>query len=693
MANLYVGAGQAYQTLSAAVAASEADDTIYLAAGTYYDDPVVVEHSLTLVGLGDGARLVWTGGDIGNGKGILVAQTSVENLVVDNLEFVGARVADRNGAGIRFQGANLTVLNSGFIDNQDGILATANPDAVISVSGSSFRDNGAGDGKSHAIYAANVAEVTVAGSTFVGTHVGHHIKSVAAATTVVDSVLDDADGQTSFSIEASLGGDLLVRGNTFSQGATGNANFIYYSTDRGGVPGSVTVADNTFANADNIGRILANGTDTVATVTGNSVTNAAGARTEIASGLFAQSNNTIDGVAQDASAFDDGAVVGTASADTMIGTAADDIVNGGAGDDVLSGRGGRDLLLGDAGHDALYAGADASTLLGGTGDDLLVGGGGADFLAGNDGADTLIGHGSADILYGGDGADLLVGGNGADTINGGGGIDTAVFAGRHDQYALLDVSTSTTSVWTVAATAALDDATGTDLLQNVERIAFSDGYVDTATGAFVAGVVLADYAALSALADPTGGQSSNLDQFEGTTVTPPASVEPPPIPTGIGTDAGHETIEGTAGDDVLATGGGYWDRLAGGSGDDAYIVEVNQTTVAEAVGGGTDTVYSRAAYLAVASEVENFVLLDGAGGLTANRYDNHIAGNDGDNRLNGNGGDDTILGMGGDDTLIGGRGNDSIDGGDGVDTAEFSGDAADYRLSLDGDGSIRVEVI
>ncbi|MCB9927844.1 MAG: hypothetical protein H6844_00295 [Alphaproteobacteria bacterium] len=127
------------------------------------------------------------------------------------------------------------------------------------------------------------------------------------------------------------------------------------------------------------------------------------------------------------------------------------------------------------------------------------------------------------------------------------------------------------------------------------------------------------------------------------------------------------------------------------AGDDAYIVEVNQTTVAEAVGGGTDTVYSRADYLAVASEVENFVLLEGAGGLTANRYDNHMTGNDGDNRLNGKGGDDTILGMGGDDTLIGGRGNDSIDGGDGVDTAEFSGNAADYRLSLDGDGSIRVE--
>ncbi|MBV1798701.1 hypothetical protein [Siccirubricoccus sp. G192] len=44
-----------------------------------------------------------------NGKGILVTNTDV---TLDNLEFSGARVADMNGAGVRYQGGNLTITDT-----------------------------------------------------------------------------------------------------------------------------------------------------------------------------------------------------------------------------------------------------------------------------------------------------------------------------------------------------------------------------------------------------------------------------------------------------------------------------------------------------------------------------------------------------------------------------------------------------
>src|SRR5690606_11002231 len=45
-------------------------------------------------------------------------------------------------------------------------------------------------------------------------------------------------------------------------------------------------------------------------------------------------------------------------------------------------------------------------------------------------------------------------------------------------------------------------------------------------------------------------------------------------------------------------------------------------------------------------------------------------------------GDDELRGLGGDDVLVGGAGNDLIDGGDGTDTAVYSGNRADYTVTV-----------
>ena len=42
---------------------------------------------------------------------------------IENIEFRGVRVADRNGAGIRFETGRLHVLRCAFFDNENGLLA------------------------------------------------------------------------------------------------------------------------------------------------------------------------------------------------------------------------------------------------------------------------------------------------------------------------------------------------------------------------------------------------------------------------------------------------------------------------------------------------------------------------------------------------------------------------------------------
>ena len=83
--------------------------------------------------------------------------------------------------------------------------------------------------------------------------------------------------------------------------------------------------------------------------------------------------------------------------------------------------------------------------------------------------------------------------------------------------------------------------------------------------------------------------------------------------------------------------------MAGGAGNDTYLVDNALDVVTEAVGGGTaDTVLASVSYtLAAGSEVE-FLTASGATGLT----------------LTGNDFCHTIAGGTGVDTLIGGTGND-----------------------------------
>src|SRR5262249_46979934 len=155
---------------------------------------------------------------------------------IDHLEFSGAKVVDGNGAGIRYQSGHLTVLDSYFHDNQEGILGGAVASGRVDIRKSEFAHNGAGDGYTHGIYIGDIAALTVTGSYFHDTLVGHQIKSRAEHNTIIGNVIDDGAGTSSYSIDLPNGGVDVVRDNTIVQGPNGENNAIIHFGGEGGAP-------------------------------------------------------------------------------------------------------------------------------------------------------------------------------------------------------------------------------------------------------------------------------------------------------------------------------------------------------------------------------------------------------------------------------------------------------------------------
>jgi hypothetical protein len=216
-ATLMVGSGQPYKAPSEAVAAARPGDTIRIAPGTYYDCAIWTTGNLTIEGSGPGVVLT---DKICQGKAIFVIDA--DNVTVDNLTFARARAADGNGAGIRAEGINLTVENSKFVDDQDGILAGDNPKSTIIVRNSEFDHNGAceeGQGCAHGIYVNHIALLRIEHSRFFDTQIAHHIKSRAARTEILDSqIVDGPDGTASYLVDIPNGGSLLMSGNVLEKG-------------------------------------------------------------------------------------------------------------------------------------------------------------------------------------------------------------------------------------------------------------------------------------------------------------------------------------------------------------------------------------------------------------------------------------------------------------------------------------------
>lgn len=217
---LQVGPGQKYTKPSAAATAARAGDVVRIAAGDYRGDVATWKaNNLTICGSGGRARLFADGKSAG-GKGIWVVTGS--GITIDSMEFHQAKVKDKNGAGIRVEhkSGDLRIINSGFFDNENGILTAKGP-ITLTIERSEFARNSAANtsGQTHNIYVGAIDQVSVSGSFFHESRYGHNFKSRAKVSLLENNYLMDGPaGMSSYLADFPNGGKVVLRGNLMQKG-------------------------------------------------------------------------------------------------------------------------------------------------------------------------------------------------------------------------------------------------------------------------------------------------------------------------------------------------------------------------------------------------------------------------------------------------------------------------------------------
>ena len=228
---LRVGATRELDRPSAAAQIARDGDTIEIDAGTYPGDAAVWRaNRLTIRGIGGRAHLRADGAEV-EGKGTWVIKGN--DTTVEGVEFSGAKVDNKNGAGIRLEGAGLTVRDCYFHDNENGILTGANAASDVVVEHSEFARNGFGDGYSHNLYIGVVRSFTLRFSYVHHAVVGHNVKTRALRNLILyNRITDENDGRGSYAVEFPWGGLAFVIGNQIQQGpATDNPVVVSFGAE------------------------------------------------------------------------------------------------------------------------------------------------------------------------------------------------------------------------------------------------------------------------------------------------------------------------------------------------------------------------------------------------------------------------------------------------------------------------------
>ena len=250
-----VGPKRAYQTPSAVAEIVRDGDVVEIDAGEYVGDVAVWRRDrLTLRGVGGRAHLK-AGGRAAEGKAIWVIKG--KDTTIEHVEFSGAEVPDGNGAGIRQEGAGLTLRDCYFHGNQNGILGGA---GHVLIERSEFANNGAGDGYTHNIYIIDRAErFTLRHSYSHHARVGHNVKSRARENYIeYNRIMDEAEGRSSYAIDLPNGGAAFIVGNAIQQGPQSENHVIVSYGAEGLRPSGneLYVVNNTMVNEAPTGTFL-----------------------------------------------------------------------------------------------------------------------------------------------------------------------------------------------------------------------------------------------------------------------------------------------------------------------------------------------------------------------------------------------------------------------------------------------------
>ena len=332
-------------------------------------------------------------------------------------------------------------------------------------------------------------------------------------------------------------------------------------------------------------------------------------------------------------------VVGNGSANLLVGSNSEigDYLAGGAGNDTLDGRMGADILIGGDGNDTYVVDdsgdsiIETATALASTADtvfssvsyglsrnveNLTLVGTAALSGSGNESANLITGNSAANGLFGNDGNDRLfgLGGNdrlygqlGNDTLDGGAGNDT-MYGGQDNDVYFVDSASDVVFEWSGQGTDTVSAAVSYNLVGR--------GSVEVLVGTSTAGITL------------TGNGATN-------------------------------TIIGNSGNDVLnddgrtAGAGTNTVTMAGGAGNDTYIIHNSADKLVEIAGAGIDTLDDRITVggahsinltNALYANVENFAVTTTVGVS--------VTGTSGANAFVSGAGTDVFIGAGGNDSYV-----------------------------------------
>lgn len=343
-----------------------------------------------------------------------------------------------------------------------------------------------------------------------------------------------------------------------------------------------------------------------------------------------------------------------------------DTIDGGAGADIMAGGLGDDAYYVDNPGDKVQEAADQGTdrviasvshTLHANVEILALTGLAAINGTGNASNNTISGNAAANTLDGGAGNDTLEGGLGADTY-------------------IVDVETDTILETGPGVDTVFSNAASFTLGANVENMVVlrdgGTGVGNTLNNKLTGGAGTQNLNGGLGADDMRGGEGSDayvvdnaldvvvelanqgiFDQvFSSISYTLPSEVEYllllPGAINGTG-NASANTLQGNDAANVLNGLGGA-DRMIGGLGNDAYIVDNPSLVAEEYLDQGLDTVYASVSYV-LGPNVENLILTGVAAiNGTGNAQNNRITGNAAANKLDGGLGDDVLTGGLGADT-------------------------------------------
>jgi hypothetical protein len=271
---LRVGPGRELAMPSQAARIARDNDVVEIEAGLYRGDVARWKaNNLVLKAVGGRVHLDAAGQSAG-GKATWVI--SGRNTTVEGIEFSGSRSPHFNGAGIRQQGAGLTIRHCYFHDNQMGILTGRNPDSDILIEFSVFARNTV-DYKSsgrlgHNIYIGKVRSFTLRHSYVHEATTGHNVKSRAGRNLVLyNRIIDGRTGGSSYLIDLPNGGRSYIIGNVLHQGPRNdNHRLISFAAEGASNPDQrLFVVNNTFVNDDSSGIFVRNSSPVPAVVRNN----------------------------------------------------------------------------------------------------------------------------------------------------------------------------------------------------------------------------------------------------------------------------------------------------------------------------------------------------------------------------------------------------------------------------------------